>query len=149
MDVLLGEDETLPKNRLALICYQCRLVNGQAPPGVQRLEEVGKWRCSGCGFLNGEENEETKLLKKINQQTQPGQHSAPSTEEVAVDNESPSNENGDNNSGDENEHELSDNDESLGSEETQDHKFGKSSGAQKETASVRRRSSRVKRKAKE
>lgn len=149
MDVILGEDETLPKNRLALICHQCRLVNGQAPPGVQRLEEVGKWRCSGCGFLNGEENEETKLLKKITQQAQPDQHSAPPVEEVAVGNGSPSNESGDNKSGDENENEHSENVESSGSEEAQDQKSGESSGAQKETVSVRRRSSRVKRKAKE
>ena len=49
MDVLLGEDETLPRNRLALICSSCRLVNGQAPPGVKRLEDVGRWRCGGCG----------------------------------------------------------------------------------------------------
>ena len=49
MDVLLGEDETLPRARLALICSNCRLVNGQAPPGVKRLEDVGKWRCEGCG----------------------------------------------------------------------------------------------------
>lgn len=48
-DALLGEDETSPRARLALICDKCRLVNGQAPPGVRRLEDVGKWRCGGCG----------------------------------------------------------------------------------------------------
>ena len=53
MDVLLGEDEMHPKNRLALICQNCRLVNGQAPPGAKTLEAVGKWRCSGCGTMNG------------------------------------------------------------------------------------------------
>ena len=50
-DALLGEDETLPRTRLALICENCRLVNGQAPPGVKRLEDVGKWRCGGCGAV--------------------------------------------------------------------------------------------------
>lgn len=50
-DALLGEDETLPRARLALICEKCRLVNGQAPPGVRRLEDVGKWRCGGCGAM--------------------------------------------------------------------------------------------------
>ena len=50
-DALLGEDETLPRARLALICDKCRLVNGQAPPGVRRLEDVGKWRCAGCGTM--------------------------------------------------------------------------------------------------
>ena len=50
-DALLGDDETLPRARLALICDKCRLVNGQAPPGVRRLEDVGKWRCGGCGAM--------------------------------------------------------------------------------------------------
>ncbi|OCK85788.1 hypothetical protein K432DRAFT_431360 [Lepidopterella palustris CBS 459.81] len=54
-DALLGEDETQPKNRLALICHECRLVNGQAPPGVRTLEDVGRWRCGGCGAWNGKE----------------------------------------------------------------------------------------------
>ncbi|KAK2868029.1 hypothetical protein FQN49_003225 [Arthroderma sp. PD_2] len=54
LDVLLGEDETLPKNRLALICVHCRLVNGQAAPGTRTMEEVGRWRCVGCGGWNGE-----------------------------------------------------------------------------------------------
>jgi hypothetical protein len=55
LDVLLGEDETQPKNRLALICSECRLVNGQAPPGTRTLEDVGRWRCSGCNAWNGKE----------------------------------------------------------------------------------------------
>ncbi|GBF65351.1 endoplasmic reticulum junction formation protein [Trichophyton mentagrophytes] len=59
LDVLLGEDETLPKNRLALICVHCRLVNGQAAPGIRTLEEVGRWRCVGCGGWNGEEKKDT------------------------------------------------------------------------------------------
>jgi endoplasmic reticulum junction formation protein lunapark len=53
LDVMLGEDETAAKNRLALICSNCRLVNGQAPPGVRTLEELGRWRCSACGSWNG------------------------------------------------------------------------------------------------
>ena len=60
VDALLGEDETSPKNRIALICQQCRLVNGQAPPGVKSLDDIGRWRCGGCGTLNGEES--TKKL---------------------------------------------------------------------------------------
>ncbi|KAF2197350.1 hypothetical protein GQ43DRAFT_381205, partial [Delitschia confertaspora ATCC 74209] len=55
MDALLGEDEAQPKNRLALICSQCRLVNGQAPPGVRTLEDVGRWRCAACHAWNGKE----------------------------------------------------------------------------------------------
>ena len=68
MDVLLGEDETSPRARLALICRNCRLVNGQAPPGVKRLEDVGKWRCGGCGTMNGEETEAKKIVARIKEQ---------------------------------------------------------------------------------
>ena len=68
MDVLLGEDETSPRARLALICRNCRLVNGQAPPGVKRLEDVGKWRCGGCGTMNGEETEANKIVARIKEQ---------------------------------------------------------------------------------
>lgn len=68
MDVLLGEDETLPAKRLALICGHCRLVNGQAPPGLKRLEDVGKWRCWGCRAMNGEETEAAGLVAGIKEQ---------------------------------------------------------------------------------
>ncbi|EXJ68867.1 uncharacterized protein A1O5_07799 [Cladophialophora psammophila CBS 110553] len=62
LDVLLGEDETAAKNRLVLLCSRCRLVNGQAPPGVRALEELGRWRCSGCGAWNGVESESAKAV---------------------------------------------------------------------------------------
>ncbi|KAK3050800.1 hypothetical protein LTR09_007876 [Extremus antarcticus] len=65
MDVVLGEDETQSKNRIGLICQNCRLVNGQAPPGVRTLEEIGKWRCSACHTMNGVESEEKRILKQI------------------------------------------------------------------------------------
>ena len=58
LDSMLGEDETLAKNRLALICINCRLVNGQAPPGIRSLEGVGRWRCGSCGAWNGVEKVE-------------------------------------------------------------------------------------------
>ncbi|KAL1965486.1 hypothetical protein VTN77DRAFT_5742 [Rasamsonia byssochlamydoides] len=70
LDVLLGEDETLPRNRLALICQDCRLVNGQAPPGVKTLEELGRWRCGSCGAWNGVESEAKKVLADIKRQSQ-------------------------------------------------------------------------------
>lgn len=57
-DVLLGDDEALPRNRFALICRSCRLVNGQAPPGTRSLAELGTWRCMACGVVNGEANAE-------------------------------------------------------------------------------------------
>lgn len=63
MDIVLGEDETQAKNRFVLICANCRLVNGQAPPGTRTLEEVGKWRCKECGTMNGVESEVGKVLE--------------------------------------------------------------------------------------
>ncbi|KUJ08173.1 uncharacterized protein LY89DRAFT_600233 [Mollisia scopiformis] len=65
LDLLMGEDETSPKNRVALICQDCRLVNGQAPPGTRTLAELGKWRCFGCGSMNGEEDEAAKVVKEM------------------------------------------------------------------------------------
>ncbi|KAF1987008.1 hypothetical protein K402DRAFT_354441 [Aulographum hederae CBS 113979] len=65
MDALLGEDETQPRNRIVLICQNCRLVNGQAPPGTKRAEDIGKWRCGGCGALNGEESEAKKIVDQL------------------------------------------------------------------------------------
>lgn len=55
MDVILGEDEAQPRNRLALLCRnpECGLVNGLAPPGTRSLEDVGRWRCMACGAWNG------------------------------------------------------------------------------------------------
>jgi hypothetical protein len=55
VNALLGEDETRPDRRLALICSKCRLVNGLAHPGARTPEDVGKWRCSSCGSWNGVE----------------------------------------------------------------------------------------------
>lgn len=53
LDVLVGEDETSAKNRFALICKNCRMVNGLAPPGTRSLEEVEGWGCARCGMMNG------------------------------------------------------------------------------------------------
>ncbi|MCJ1281391.1 hypothetical protein MMC26_000710 [Xylographa opegraphella] len=77
MDVLLGEDETLPRNRIVLICKKCRLVNGQAPPGIKQLEDVGTWRCSGCGTMNGEESDAKKIVADINRKVTSEGESAP------------------------------------------------------------------------
>lgn len=62
LDVMLGEDENLAKNRLVMLCQSCRLVNGQAPPGIKTLEELGRWRCQGCGAWNGTQVEATKVV---------------------------------------------------------------------------------------
>jgi hypothetical protein len=65
MDALLGEDETQAKNRLALVCSECRLVNGQAPPGARSLEDVGRWRCGECRAWNGKEKVEEVAVSKL------------------------------------------------------------------------------------
>ncbi|KAJ5378163.1 uncharacterized protein N7496_005572 [Penicillium cataractarum] len=73
LDVLLGEDEMQPRNRMAMICGSCRLVNGQAPPGIKTLEELGRWRCGSCGAWNGEESETTKMLSTLRQSSGPAE----------------------------------------------------------------------------
>jgi hypothetical protein len=65
LDSIMGEDETLAMTRLALVCSQCRLVNGLAAPGVRTLEEVGKWRCRECGAWNGVESETVRLVEAV------------------------------------------------------------------------------------
>lgn len=65
LDLLLGEDETASKNRIALICQNCRLVNGQAPPGTKSLVEVGIWKCMACGASNGEANEGKRIIEEV------------------------------------------------------------------------------------
>lgn len=62
LDVLLGEDENRPGNGAVLICQGCRLVNGQLPPGVKSLEDLGAWRCQGCRAWNGRRSETHRAL---------------------------------------------------------------------------------------
>ncbi|KAH6855339.1 hypothetical protein B0I37DRAFT_402129 [Chaetomium sp. MPI-CAGE-AT-0009] len=64
LDTLLGEDETAAKNRIVLMCYSCRLVNGQAPPGTKSLSELGMWKCMACGASNGELDEGKRLVRE-------------------------------------------------------------------------------------
>ncbi|KAJ5118244.1 hypothetical protein N7448_009959 [Penicillium atrosanguineum] len=71
LDVLLGEDEMQPRNRMAMICTSCRLVNGQAPPGIKTPEELGRWRCGSCGNWNGVESETTKILSTLRETVAP------------------------------------------------------------------------------
>jgi hypothetical protein len=82
LDLLLGEDETSPKNRIVLICKHCRLVNGQAPPGVKRIEELGKWRCIGCGGWNGEVDEGAKIVEEIKEKAEMEIRNQPEKSEV-------------------------------------------------------------------
>ncbi|CUS07782.1 unnamed protein product, partial [Tuber aestivum] len=53
LDVIVGEDETGAKNQYALICKNCRIVNGLAPPGTTSLEDMECWGCVRCGTWNG------------------------------------------------------------------------------------------------
>ncbi|EQK99453.1 hypothetical protein OCS_04832 [Ophiocordyceps sinensis CO18] len=64
-DVLLGEDETAAKNRIALVCHTCRLVNGLAPPGTKTLAGLGVWKCMACGAANGEVDEGRKIVREV------------------------------------------------------------------------------------
>ncbi|TGZ85540.1 hypothetical protein EX30DRAFT_26649 [Ascodesmis nigricans] len=57
MDMILGEDETSAKNRYALICQRCRMVNGLAPPGTLNPDDVDQWGCARCGTMNGRRKE--------------------------------------------------------------------------------------------
>lgn len=65
LDLLLGEDEMAAKNRIVLICKECKLVNGQAPPGVKTLSEMGMWKCMSCGAMNGEMDEGKKIMQEV------------------------------------------------------------------------------------
>ncbi|KAJ5960755.1 uncharacterized protein N7479_007905 [Penicillium vulpinum] len=71
LDVLLGEDETQPRNRMVMMCSACRLVNGQAPPGIKTPEELGRWLCGSCRAWNGVESETTKILSSLRQDAVP------------------------------------------------------------------------------
>ncbi|GAB7363638.1 hypothetical protein MBLNU230_g4208t1 [Neophaeotheca triangularis] len=75
LDVVLGDDETQAKNRIALICDECKLVNGQAPPGARTLEDVGRWRCSSCHAWNGVESEAKQIMqqmREVKNESRPG-----------------------------------------------------------------------------
>ncbi|KAJ5691808.1 hypothetical protein N7462_001231 [Penicillium macrosclerotiorum] len=85
LDVLLGEDEMQPRNRMAMICTSCRLVNGQAPPGIKTPEELGQWRCGSCGAWNGAESETAKILSSLRQATAPTEGSWESVSRADVD----------------------------------------------------------------
>lgn len=58
---------------MAMICSSCRLVNGQAPPGIKTPEELGRWRCGSCGAWNGVESETTKILSTLRQNAGPAE----------------------------------------------------------------------------
>ncbi|KAL8862351.1 MAG: hypothetical protein Q9178_001360 [Gyalolechia marmorata] len=149
MDLVLGEDETLPRNRLALICHQCRLVNGQAPPGVQTLEAVGKWRCSGCNTMNGVENEGAKLLKEIKKQAGiPETHNELGEERTATARSHVAEESAAEASVDAQSDESGQNTPSSGSEKDELRESGETTGTHRKADTTRRRSSRVKRKTK-
>lgn len=62
---MLGEDENLAKNRLVLLCQNCRQVNGQAPPGVKTSEELGRWKCQSCHAWNGSQVEAEKMVQEM------------------------------------------------------------------------------------
>ncbi|KAI5848147.1 hypothetical protein BZA05DRAFT_404563 [Tricharina praecox] len=64
LDVILGEDEMSAKARFALICKNCRMVNGLAPPGTHSLEEMDQWGCARCGTMNGRKKSRTMMKER-------------------------------------------------------------------------------------
>ncbi|KAK9474518.1 uncharacterized protein V1510DRAFT_411256 [Dipodascopsis tothii] len=62
LDALVGEDETSPKNRYALICSNCRAHNGLAPPGCTDPGEV-RYMCPVCGQWNPADKDADELGK--------------------------------------------------------------------------------------
>jgi hypothetical protein len=58
---------------MAMICSTCQLVNGQAPPGIKTLEELGRWRCGSCGAWNGVESETNQILTSLRDQIAPAE----------------------------------------------------------------------------
>ncbi|KAK9316391.1 hypothetical protein V1522DRAFT_396054 [Lipomyces starkeyi] len=53
LDLMVGEDETDPRNRYALICFRCGTHNGLAAPG-QTPDNV-RYSCPVCGEWNPEQ----------------------------------------------------------------------------------------------
>ncbi|KAK9387108.1 hypothetical protein V1515DRAFT_556595 [Lipomyces mesembrius] len=53
LDLMVGEDETNPRNRYALICFRCGTHNGLAAPG-QTPDNV-RYSCPVCGEWNPEQ----------------------------------------------------------------------------------------------
>lgn len=96
----MGEDETAPKNRIVLICQKCRLVNGQAPPGVKNVAELGAWKCMGCGTTNGELDEGKKIIQEVLSSKKTAPNESESADERDTDESSdmvkPEHESGDN-----------------------------------------------------
>lgn len=120
----MGEDETSPKNRVALICQNCRLVNGQAPPGTKSLADLGRWRCFGCGGWNGEEDEATKAVKEMKERidTEPESAQKEVTEKIDASKED-----------EEREEEPEDSDSAGEMVEVQPPKRGRPKGSRKKT----------------
>ncbi|KAK4695406.1 hypothetical protein P7C71_g2344, partial [Lecanoromycetidae sp. Uapishka_2] len=63
--LVVGWREWGPTEFSAIAAGPTMLVNGQAPPGVLRLEDLGRWRCASCGTMNGEDAEAKKIIASI------------------------------------------------------------------------------------
>lgn len=64
LDVIMGEDETSPRNRYALICRACGVHNGLAPPGQEPRGVT--YMCPHCGQWNPEEPSSDASVIKSN-----------------------------------------------------------------------------------
>ncbi len=58
LELIIGEDETSPAHRYALICQKCFSHNGLAPAGTNDVDAARiKYACPCCGFVNGVDKE--------------------------------------------------------------------------------------------
>lgn len=78
LDLLMGENENSPNNRMALICAQCRNHNGLASYGEIASEVV--YICPHCGFLNGSKSAVTEFTARLKAKS--GSVSPPSSESL-------------------------------------------------------------------
>lgn len=77
LDVLIGEDETSPQNRYALICKNCGTHNGLAAFGEQPEDVI--YRCPVCGKTN------KKNFGEIAQPSEGSGHETPSLHSQSAD----------------------------------------------------------------
>lgn len=78
-DLVLGENETSPNSRYALICEKCRAVNGLAPYG-ENPESV-PYRCAYCGHQNNFKKTEKPELHETRESSESSSSGTPEMKE--------------------------------------------------------------------
>ncbi|KAJ5289220.1 hypothetical protein N7478_002250 [Penicillium angulare] len=74
------------RNRMAMTCSSCRLVNGQAPPGTKKPEELGRWRYGAAEHRMRDHSDAIKLASWVRRRgilgTGPSVEAEPQQQEV-------------------------------------------------------------------